>query len=271
MDDRIGFVGTGNMGSALIRGVIESKTVQASHINGFDVIESQVDKLVGEFGINKCLSLKELVEKSDVIIIAVKPQNMAEVLDAMRSSLRPEQLIISIAAGISIDFIEKQLGFSMPIIRVMPNTPALVLQGASALAKNALVSEEQMKKAIKLFGAVGFACEVDEKLMDAVTGLSGSGPAYVLLFLEALTDAGVLAGLPRNLARDLVVQTAIGTLEMVTQKDNLHFAQLKDMVTSPGGTTIHALEIMEKKGLRGIIMEAIKRASDRSRELQMKD
>ncbi len=269
MEDRVGFIGAGNMGSALIKGLIESKTLEPKNINAFDVIEEQTAGLEKEFGIHKCSSIKELSEKSDIIILAVKPQNMKEVLESLKPSLSGNQLIISIAAGISISFIQNTLGNSVPIVRVMPNTPALVLQSASALSRNPHVSDELMQKALELFSAVGFACEVEEKLMDAVTGLSGSGPAYVLLFLEALTDAGVLVGLPRNLARELVIQTAIGTLTMMKQKD-MHPAQLKDMVTSPGGTTIHGLEVMEKNGFRGIIMEAIKAATIRSMELQLK-
>ncbi len=269
MEDKVGFIGAGNMGSALIKGLIESKTLKPENINAFDVIEEQTTRLKKEFGINKCSGIEELSGKSDIIILAVKPQNMMEVLETLKPSLKKNQLVVSIAAGISISFIQNVLGDSVPIVRVMPNTPALVLQSASALARNSQVTDELMQKALELFSAVGFACEVEEKLMDAVTGLSGSGPAYVLLFLEALTDAGVLVGLPRNLARELVIQTAIGTLTMIKQND-AHFAQLKDMVTSPGGTTIHGLEVMEKNGFRGMIMEAIKAATTRSMELQAK-
>ncbi len=265
--ENIGFIGTGNMGKALIEGIVKRGIFSPNRVLGYDIITAKAENLAREFGIRASKSMEELMAESSTVVIAVKPQNMEETLLQMKAYLHGRPLIISIAAGITLEFIEGKLQRELPIIRAMPNTPALVLQGATALAKNRYASEEDMKKALSIFSAVGTAIEVDEKLMDAVTGLSGSGPAYFLLFLEALVDAGVLCGIPRNIAKELIIQTGLGTIEMV-KNSKLHFGELKDMVTSPGGTTIYGLKIMDRAGLRGIVMEAVKRAVERASELQ---
>ncbi|MEJ5300112.1 MAG: pyrroline-5-carboxylate reductase [Thermodesulforhabdaceae bacterium] len=267
MKEIIGFIGTGNMGRALIEGIIKKGVFSSESIVAYDVIKEKVKELSELFGIRHCNSLEDLVATSNVIIIAVKPQNMEELLRDLKALIKGTPLIISIAAGITIKFLEERLPEGIPIVRVMPNTPALVLQGASALARNRHVTDDTMKLALDIFKSVGTALEVEEKLLNAVTGLSGSGPAYVLLFLEALTDAGVLMGIPRPMARELVISTVLGTAELAKQRD-LHFAALKDMVTSPAGTTIHGLKVMEENGLRGIIMKAVERATERADELQ---
>jgi pyrroline-5-carboxylate reductase len=174
--------------------------------------------------------------------------------------------VISIAAGIPLGTLAGALPLDLPIVRVMPNTPALVLQGASALSRGKGVTEGQMAQALRLFQAVGKALEVEEKWMDAVTGLSGSGPAYFLLLLEAMIDAGVLMGLPRPIARELVLQTARGTVEMALETGK-HPAELKDMITSPGGTTIQGLCVLEERAVRGALMRAVEAATKRSQEL----
>lgn len=267
MEEIIGFIGVGNMGSALIEGIIMKGLFDRHSIVAYDVLKDKVKELVKKHEIRACESIGELLSISDIVLIAVKPQNMDEVLEEIRNNLSRKVLLISIAAGISIKFMEERLPEGTPVVRVMPNTPALILKGTSVLARNSHVSNEEMEKVINIFQAVGTAFEAEEKLMDAVTGLSGSGPAYVFLFLEALTDAGVLMGIPRHLARELVISTVIGSAELAREK-KLHFAELKDMVTSPAGTTIHGLKVMEEAGLRGIIMKAIERATDRAAELQ---
>ncbi len=263
----IGFIGTGNMGRALIEGILAKGIFKPSSVATYDVVKEKAQELAETFGVRVCESLKELVSLSRIIVIAVKPQNVSEVLQDIKHHIAENTLVVSIAAGISLKFLEDRLPERTPIVRVMPNTPALVLHGTSVLARNRHVSNEAMEKALDIFRAVGTAFEADEKLMDAVTGLSGSGPAYVLLFLEALTDAGVLMGIPRNLARELAISTLLGTAELARQR-KVHFAELKDMVTSPAGTTIHGLKIMEEAGLRGIIMKAVERATERAGELQ---
>ncbi|SFM59812.1 pyrroline-5-carboxylate reductase [Thermodesulforhabdus norvegica] len=268
----IGFIGAGNMGSALIGGIVKARCAGPENIIVYDVIREKSLDLRNRYNVTIAESLSEVVIRAGTVVLAVKPQNMSEVLDEISTTLKnvyesgAYPLMISIAAGISLGYLEERLPEGVPLIRVMPNTPALVLKGASALARNAHVRDHQMEWALKIFQSVGFACEVEEKLMDAVTGLSGSGPAYVLLFLEALTDAGVFTGLPRPLARELVLHTVAGTVALV-QETNKHFADLKDMVTSPGGTTIHGLRVLECAGFRGNIFDAVMAAARRSKEL----
>jgi pyrroline-5-carboxylate reductase len=262
----VGFIGGGNMGEALVKGLVASSLVAHDHIHVYDVSTPRLEYLKTEFSIRVCSSVAELARSSQVIVIAVKPQNVIEVLDEMRQYIDQRQLVISIAAGIPIATFSSRLGEEISIIRVMPNTPALVLEGASALARGDRVTEEQMQLALQLFQSVGKALEVDEKWMDAVTGLSGSGPAYVFVLLEAMIDGGVLMGLPRQISRELVLQTFLGAVKMV-QEMGRHPAELKEMITSPGGTTIHGLQVLEEKAVRGALMRAVEAASERSREL----
>ncbi len=265
-NSQIGFIGGGNMGEALIKGMIGASLLKARQIHAFDVLESRARYLAQNYGITPCRSIPELARACDTVILAVKPQNMAEVLSELRSHVAHSPLIISIAAGIALSSICDALPEGIPAVRVMPNTPALVLQGASALSRGPHVTDDSMRKALTLFGAVGTAIEVEEKSMDAVTGLSGSGPGYFLLILESMIDAGVLMGIPRPVARELVVQTALGTAKMV-QETGKHPGELKDLITSPGGTTIRGLAIMEENGVRGTLMRAVEAATLRSREL----
>ena len=268
MDEQlqIGFAGGGNMGEALIKGLLSASVLNPDRIRVYDVSAQRMQYLEQTYQITPCSGLAEMAKTSGVIILAVKPQNVIEVLDELHTQIGHRPLLISIAAGIPISTLTAGLEESIPIIRVMPNTPALVLEGASALARGQKVSDDQMQLALTLFQSVGKAIEVDEKWMDTVTGLSGSGPAYVLLMLEALIDGGVLMGLPRQVARELVLQTCLGTVKMV-QQTGKHPAELKDMITSPAGTTISGLQVLEENALRGALMGAVQAASKRSREL----
>ena len=200
-DQSIGFIGGGNMGEALIRGLIAASLFPAEKIFAYDVIASRIQYLEKEFGIKGRGSIGELAESSSIIVLAVKPQVISQVLDTLRAHLSHKPLVISIAAGIALSTLEGRLPDETSVVRVMPNTPALVQKGASALSRGKAVSAAQMEMSLALFRAVGKAVEVEEKLMDAVTGLSGSGPAYILLVIEALIDAGVFMGLPRQTAR----------------------------------------------------------------------
>ncbi|SMC25269.1 pyrroline-5-carboxylate reductase [Desulfacinum hydrothermale DSM 13146] len=262
----VGFIGGGNMGEALIRGILQAGLLAPERLVVFDVSRERLEHLEGAYGVVRAETLSACAQASQVIIVAVKPQNMGEVLESMAPSTPHRPLVISIAAGVPIQTIEAALPQGIPVIRVMPNTPALVQQGASALARGTHAEDTHMEAALTLFRSVGIAHELDEKLLDAVTGLSGSGPAYVLHFLESLTDGGVLMGIPRPVARDLVVQTVMGTARMILETGR-HPSQLKDMVTSPGGTTIHGLEVLEKEGVRGAIMGAVRAATERSKAL----
>jgi pyrroline-5-carboxylate reductase len=265
----IGFIGGGNMGEALIRGLVTASLLKPQQILVYDVIEDRLKYLQQQYGVQLAPNSPTLAAGCQLIVLAVKPQIMDRALDAVHSSLDHQPLVISIAAGIPLATLEAGLPDNLPIIRVMPNTPALVQQGASALARGHYASDADMELALKLFRAVGKAVEVEEKWMDAVTGLSGSGPAFILLLLESLIDAGVLEGLPRATARELVIQTALGTATMLAQSEK-HPGELKDMITSPGGTTIHGLQILEERGVRGALMAAVAAATRRSKELGKK-
>lgn len=262
----IGFIGGGNMGEALVRGLIHAGTVPPDHLMVYDVLQDRTAHLTRTYGIRGAESLADCVLSADTIVVAVKPQNVPEVLEDLSRSASHRPLIISIAAGVPIAVLEAALPEGTPVIRVMPNTPALVLAGASALARGRFADDTHMETALRIFRSVGVAHEVPEKLLDAVTGLTGSGPAYVLCFLEALIDGGVLMGIPRPTAADLVVQTVLGTA-LMARETGKHPAALKDMVTSPGGTTIHGLEVLESRGFRGAVMGAVRAATERSAAL----
>ncbi|MEJ5363584.1 MAG: pyrroline-5-carboxylate reductase [Desulfosoma sp.] len=263
---RIGFIGGGNMGEALVRGLIHAGIVPPDHITVYDVLQDRTAHLTRTYGIRAAERLDECALSADTLVVAVKPQNVPEVLEELSRSAPHRPLVISIAAGVPVALLEAALPQGTPVVRVMPNTPALVLAGASALARGRYADDTHMDRALTIFRAVGVAHEVPEKLLDAVTGLTGSGPAYVLCFLEALIDGGVLMGLPRATAADLVIQTVLGTA-LMAQQTAKHPAALKDMVTSPGGTTIHGLEVLESRGFRGAVMAAVRAATERSAAL----
>ncbi|MHA1438345.1 MAG: pyrroline-5-carboxylate reductase [Promethearchaeota archaeon] len=249
----VGVIGIGNMGSALVRGWLETKTVDNEKIIIYDTDKNLLDQRAGEFNVSKALNNMDLIQSSKFILLAVKPQVIDKVLDEVGSKVIEDQTIISIAAGISIDFIKEYLKKSVGIIRVMPNTPALVGAGASALAASENVDKTNLKYVKKLLNSVGIVVELDEKLIDAVTGLSGSGPAYIFIIIEALADGGVKMGLPRNIALKLAAQTVFGSAKMYLETKK-HPGELKDMVTSPGGTTITAVHELEKGKLRAILI-----------------
>lgn len=262
----IGMVGGGQMGEALIRGLMESGLTEAARIIVAEPAASRRDYLETNYQVRTTESAAELAGASQVIILAVKPQVMEPVLTLYREYLSDQHLLISIAAGVTLSQMERCLSEQMRIIRVMPNTPALVLAGASAISGNKNASREDMAVCSQIFSAVGTCVEVPESLLDAVTGLSGSGPGYVFTFLEAMIDGGVLAGIPRPLAEQLALQTLYGSAKLAMESGE-PAAVLKGRVTSPGGTTIAGLQVMERDGLRGTMMAAIKAATDRSKEL----
>jgi pyrroline-5-carboxylate reductase len=262
----IGFIGGGNMGEAIIKGLIAASLFEAEQIRVFDVSAPRREHLAATYGIQISPDPGHLARSSHLIVLAVKPQVMPTALSELRPHLSHRPLVISIAAGIPIATLVQGLEPGVRIIRVMPNAPALVLEGASALARGPGATDDDMARSLALFQAIGRATEVDEALLDTVTGLSGSGPGYILLVLESLIDAGVLMGLPRQTARELVLQTAIGTARMAQEMER-HPAELKDLITSPGGTTIRGLRILEDRGVRGALMSAVEAATQRSAEL----
>ncbi|NLI83119.1 MAG: pyrroline-5-carboxylate reductase [Deltaproteobacteria bacterium] len=265
-DSHIGFIGGGNMGEALIKGLLNASLLTSDRLHVFDVVASRMEYLAGKYQVQTATNIGQLAGSCHMIVLAVKPQNMASVLAELKLHLSHKPVVLSIAAGVPLSTLTSGLGEGIPIIRVMPNTPAIVLEAASALARGPHVTDGQMLEGLALFRAVGKAVEVEEKWMDAVTGLSGSGPAYLLLVMESLIDGGVLMGLPRQVARDLVVQTMLGTAKMVQETGN-HPAELKDLITSPGGTTICGLQALEAGSIRGSLIRAVEAATLRSREL----
>jgi len=254
------------MGEALLKGLLGASLLAADQIQVFDVSQARLDHLKTTYLIKCAASIAEIANTCDLIVLAVKPQTMAAVLVELNAKISHNPLVISIAAGVPIATLLKALPQNTSIIRVMPNTPALVLSGASALSRGPHVTDLQMDMGLALFRAVGTAIEVEERLMDAVTGLSGSGPAYFLLLFEALIDGGVRMGLPRPIARELVLQTALGTVQMA-QETGKHPAELKDLITSPGGTTISGLQVLEERAVRGALIGAVEAATTRSQEL----
>lgn len=263
---RWGFIGAGKMATALIRGILRTGVAEPPDLTACDPLASARSALAAETGINVFEFNSPVAERSDVLILAVKPQVMNEVLAELRPLLKPGHLVISIAAGVSIATIVQGLGPDRRVVRVMPNTPALLGEGMSAYALGPGVPHEDEAVTQEFLSTVGRAVRVPESLLDAVTGLSGSGPAFVYLVIEALSDGGVRMGLPRDVATMLAAQTVLGAAKMVLET-GLHPGVLKDQVTSPGGTTIAGLHALERGGVRGALINAVRAATRRSAEL----
>jgi len=263
---RIGFIGGGNMAGALIRGLLHSKTVLADHIMASDLKRERLKELEAQYAIQTTTDNEELGRWADVLVIAVKPQIVDRVLPTVAASLNEGDLVISIAAGVPIEVLEARLPQGARVVRAMPNTAAIALAGATAIAAGMHATEDDMELAQTLFEAVGRCVVVDETLIDAVTGLSGSGPAYVMLMIEALADGGVKVGLGRDTALLLAAQTVYGAAKLQLETGE-HPGRLKDMVTSPGGTAIAGLHTLEAGGLRRTLIDAVEAASTRAAEL----
>ncbi len=264
MIENITFIGGGNMGEALIKGVIEAGLLMPESIIACDIREEKLLYLKSKYKIRTVSEKRIALEQAKIIILAVKPQNIPELALEIAPYLTLDMLVISIAAGVSLERLKKLLNFKR-IIRVMPNTPALVLKGITCVC-NDNVEKEDLHRAEKIFNSVGKVVFLEEHHMDAVTGLSGSGPAYFFLILDALADGGVKMGLPRSTALELAINTMGGSAALISEFAR-HPAELKDMVASPGGTTICGLHILEKRGVRGALMEAVENATLRSKEL----
>ncbi len=262
----IGFIGAGNMAEAMIRGLLEARLVTADQIIASELVEAKRQQIRLRYGIHTVTEGLDVGLKASILVLAVKPQDMEAALQGIAASVDQTKTIISVAAGTTIAFIAERLPAKARIVRAMPNAPALVLAGAAGIAKGEYATAEDLQIAEAIFAAVGKAVVVEEKHLDAVTGLSGSGPAYVFLFVEALADAGVKVGLARDVAGLLAAQTVLGAAKMVLESGR-HPAELKDLVASPGGTTIAGLYALERGGLRGTLIEAVEAATIRSREL----
>lgn len=262
---KVGFIGGGNMAEALIKG-LHGGGVPAAEITVAEPVEERRDLLADRYGVATTGDNRVVAVTCEVIILAIKPQVAPQVLAGLAPNLTPGTRLISIMAGVKTTAIESTVPDGVRVVRVMPNTPALVLEGATAISPGASADSEDVALARRIFELVGRTYQVDEKLMDAVTGLSGSGPAYVLSFIEALSDAGVKNGLPRDVAAGLAAQTVFGTARLLLETRE-HPAVLRDKVTSPGGTTIAGHHVLEREGFGGTVMNAVDAATARSKEL----
>jgi pyrroline-5-carboxylate reductase len=265
-DSTIGFIGAGNMAEALIRGLVRSGHVKPSSIIASAPRPERRAQLVSDYQIVATADNGEVASNAHILVLAIKPQLFARVLREVSSQVRPDALVISIAAGIDTATIETALPAGVRVVRAMPNTPALVAAGATAISSGSRANDDDLAAAKAIFDAVGITVILEEGQLDAVTGLSGSGPAYIFLILEALADAGVKVGLSRRNAQRLAAQTVMGSAKMLLDTDE-HPGRLKDMVTSPGGTAIAGLHTLEQGGLRTTLINAVETATKRAREL----
>ncbi len=262
----VGFLGAGQMATALAKGFLAAQQVTAERLVACDVLPAAANRFHEQTGGRAAKSVGEVLSVADVVFLAVKPQHMSGLLAEAARSVQEKHLFISIAAGVPLATLEAGLGPKSRVVRVMPNTPSLIGRGASAFALGTRATPADGKLVEQLLSTVGIALAVSEPLLNAVTGLSGSGPAYVYLMIEALSDGGVRMGLPRDVASQLAAQTVLGAAEMVLRTGQ-HPGALKDAVASPGGTTIAGLHALEQHGVRGALMDAVQAATERSREL----
>lgn len=263
---KLGFIGTGNMASAIMGGVIKNNIFAANEIIGSDLLAVGREKVQNQFGINVTASNKEVVEQAEVFVLSVKPQFYAEVIAEIKDSVREDQIVITIAPGKTLAWLEEQFGKQVKIVRTMPNTPAMVGAGMTAAVPNAHLTQEEIdyvKTILESFGRVEF---VPERLMDVVVSTSGSSPAYVYMMIEAMADAAVSGGMPRPQAYQFAAQAVLGSAKMVLEI-GMHPGALKDMVCSPGGTTIEAVRTLEALGFRSSIIEAMKVCEEKSKTM----
>lgn len=264
----IGFIGGGAMGEALLSGILSAKLVAASQITVSDIAKERLDYLAATYGVATSVDGRAVAGKSDVLILAVKPQIIFKVLDSIATAIAKTTTVISIAGGVTIGDLEDKLP-GLPVVRVMPNTPAAVGAGMSAVALGKFAAAEDGELAAALFGSVGRVVAVNEEYLDAITGISGCGPAFFYVLIDAMSDAGVLAGLTRQMSVTLAAQTMFGAAKMVLDSGE-HPAKLRDMVTSPGGSTIAGVHVLEQKGVRAAMIDAVVASTNRSREMGKK-
>jgi pyrroline-5-carboxylate reductase len=263
---KIGFLGAGNMAAALIKGILHAKFSSPSNVLVSDLKLERLAELQQTFGLQICTDNTDLVARCDVVVLAVKPQVIDRVVDAIGAVLRAETLVISVAAGVPLAALEGRLPPNTRVVRTMPNTPATALAGATAIAGGTHATEQDIAVAKDIFAAVGRVVVLEESLLDAVTGLSGSGPAYIMLIIEALADGGVKVGLHRDTALMLAAQTVYGSAKLLLETGE-HPGRLKDMVTSPGGTAIAGLHTLESGALRKTLIDAVEVATNRAAQL----
>lgn len=266
LNKSIAVIGAGNMGTSLIRGILSAQLTSSKRIVASGPRLEKLARLKTEFGIAVTDDNRDAAKQADIIILCVKAAVIRAVLEQMHDVLHKDQFIISIAAGVTTASMEKVVGRNVPIVRAMPNIASTVGLGSTAVSFGKHVHEKQHDIAVKIFEAVGDVVVVGEHHLDAVTGLSGSGPAYIYMVIEALIDGGVKMGLPRDISTKLAIQTVLGSAKLV-KESNVHPAILRDQVTTPGGTTINAIHELESHGLRSMLIDAVATATNRSKEL----
>lgn len=263
---KLGFIGLGNMASAMIGGILKKGLVKPEEIYGADALESAAQKAEEKFKITTVPDNVQAAGQADVLILSVKPQYYEDVIQQIRDTVKPEQIIVTIAPGKTLDWLSACFAKDVKLVRCMPNTPALVGEGCTGVCRNEKVTDEEFKQVFALLNSFGKAIEVAEHLMDAVVGVSGSSPAYVFLFIEAMADAAVADGMPRAQAYEFAAQAVYGSAKMVLETGK-HPAELKDMVCSPAGTTIEAVRVLEQKGFRSAVIEAQKACVEKSKSM----
>ncbi|MBW1973782.1 MAG: pyrroline-5-carboxylate reductase [Deltaproteobacteria bacterium] len=263
---RLGFIGAGHMGEALVRGLIRSKTAEPQNIIASDIRKERLRLMEERYKVKTTNDNIELTKTSDCIFLCTKPLSAPKILKEIGHYISDDKLVISIMAGVSIKSIEKWAGKNLKLVRAMPNIGALVGQSATAITTKEMENKEDLEMAVELLKAVGKTVIVDEYMMDVVTGLSGSGPAYIFLVAEALIEAGVKAGLPRNVSEQLTIQTIAAASHLMTEVGS-HPVRMRQQVTSPGGTTAYGLFALEEAGVRAAFIKAVDKATNRSKEL----
>lgn len=263
---RLGFIGCGNMATAMMRGIISNHIAAAKDIIGADLSKTMREKAVTDLGIEVTADNKEAAQKADILVLAVKPQFYEMVIDEIKDVVDERLLIVTIAPGKTLEWLEKRFGKQVKLIRTMPNTPALVGEGITGACPNANVTAEEMEQVAAILRGFGKCEVIGEHLMDVVVSVSGSSPAYVFMFIEAMADAAVADGMPRVQAYEFAAQAVLGSAKMVLETGK-HPAELKDMVCSPGGTTIEAVRVLEERGLRSAVIEAMKACTAKAKGL----
>ncbi|MED9904730.1 MAG: pyrroline-5-carboxylate reductase [Lachnospiraceae bacterium] len=262
----IGFIGLGNMAKAIIGGMLKKKMVLPGDIVGSAKTQETMEACREEYGIRVLADNASVAAAADILFLAVKPVFFPEVIEEIKDAVKEDTVVISIAAGKTMEYIEGLFGKRIKLIRCMPNTPALVLSGCTAVVQGELVSDGEMENIKKLLSSFGTVSEVPERMMDVVVGVSGSSPAYVFMFIEAMADEAVCAGMPRKQAYEMAAQSVLGSAKMVLET-GMHPAELKDMVCSPGGTTIEAVKVLEEMGMRAAVMDAMEACIEKSKSL----
>jgi len=259
----IGIIGCGNMGRGILEGILKNGLMEAGKVFIYDKDSSKTAEMKERLGVNVSEDSTGLMKDADVVVLAVKPNIYKPVLEQIKGSVREDQIIVTIAAGINLAFVEEILGQDKRIVRTMPNTPALVGEGMTAVVPGKGSGEDDLQTVVEIFKGIGKVEVVPEYLIDAVIGISGSAPAYVYMFIEAMADGAVLGGMPRDKAYRFASQAVLGSAKMVLES-GMHPGELKDMVCSPGGTTIEAVKSLEKNGFRGVVLDAVEACMEKS-------